>query len=144
MKGIFWNSRGLSDLAKFRFVADIVRGKKLDFVALLETRKGEMSKTNLDRLSGGADFVWHCLPPKGRSGGILLGVNVAVLDLSLIVEGEFFIKFHLNNRKDNFKWILMAVYGPAQDDFKSSFLAELVCMCQHNHLPTLIGGISTF
>jgi hypothetical protein len=33
--------------------------------------------------------VWHCLPPRGRSGGILLGVNAAVLDVSLVVEGEF-------------------------------------------------------
>ena len=34
----------------------------------------------------------------------------------------------------------MAVYGPAQDDFKSSFLAELVRACQQNQLPTLVGG----
>ena len=32
------------------------------------------------------------------------------------------------------------VYGPAQDDFKSAFLAELVRACQQNPLPTLIGG----
>jgi endonuclease/exonuclease/phosphatase family metal-dependent hydrolase len=42
------------------------------------------------------------------------------------------------NQTDKFKWILMAVYGPAQDDFKSSFLAERAC--QQNHLPTLVGG----
>ena len=34
----------------------------------------------------------------------------------------------------------MAVYGPAQDDFKPAFLAELVRTCQQNPLPTLIGG----
>ena len=53
---------------------------------------------------------------------------------------EFYIKFHLCNRSDKFEWILMAVYGPAQDEFKSAFLAELVRACQHNPLPTLIGG----
>ena len=63
-----------------------------------------------------------------------------VLDLSIIVEGEFFIMFHLRNRNDDFKWILMAVCGPAQNDFKSAFLSELVCTCQQNPLPTLIGG----
>jgi len=106
----------------------------------METGKQDMSKTNLARLSGGANFVWHCLPPRGRSGGILLGVNTEMLHLSWIVEGEFYIKFHLCNKADNFKWILMAVYGPAQDDFKSAFLAELVRACQQNPLPTLIGG----
>jgi hypothetical protein len=72
-----------------------------------------MQRVNLNRLSGGADFIWHCLFPRGRSGGILQGINAAMLQLSMIVEGEFFIKFHLCNKIDNFKWILMAVYGPA-------------------------------
>jgi len=74
------------------------------------------------------------------SGGILLGVNSLILDLFLIVEGEFFIKFHLRNKQDDFKWILMVVYGPAQEDFKSVFLSDLVRTCQQNILPTLIGG----
>ena len=69
-----------------------------------------------------------------------MGINAMVLDLSLIVEGEFFIKFHLRNKNDDFKWILMAVYGPAQDEFKPPFLSELVYTCQQNPLPTLIGG----
>jgi len=34
----------------------------------------------------------------------------------------------------------MVVYGPAQDNFKSAFLAELVRACQENPLPTLGGG----
>ena len=63
-----------------------------------------------------------------------------VLDLSIRVEGEFFIKFHFRNKYDDFKWILMAVYGPAQDDFKSAFLSELVQTCELNHLPTLTLG----
>jgi hypothetical protein len=58
----------------------------------------------------------------------------------MIVEGEFYIKFHLCNKLDNFKWILLAVYGLAQDNFKTTFLSELVCACQQNHLPTIIGG----
>nr|ABA98398.1 retrotransposon protein, putative, unclassified [Oryza sativa Japonica Group] len=55
-------------------------------------------------------------------------------------KGEFYVKFHLRNKEDRFEWILMAVYGPAQDEFKSSFLAELVRACQQNPHPTLIGG----
>ncbi|KAJ1255071.1 hypothetical protein BS78_K293300 [Paspalum vaginatum] len=106
----------------------------------METGKQDMSRASLARVSGGADFTWHCLPPRGKSGGILLGVRANVLDPSLIVEGEFYVKFHLCNRTDKFEWILMAVYGPAQDEFKSDFLSELVRACQHNPLPTLIGG----
>ena len=91
MKGIYWNSRGLSDLAKHRYILEAIREHNLDFVAVMETRKKDMSRANLNRLSGGADYIWHCLPPRGRSGGILLGINALNLELSLIVEGEFFL-----------------------------------------------------
>jgi hypothetical protein len=110
----------------------------------MEYRKQDMQRSNLSRLSRGADFIWHRLPPWGCSGGILLGVNTTVLQISMIVEGDFFIKFHRCNKIDNFKWILMAVYGPAQDEFKSTFLSELVRTYQRNPLPTLIGVILTF
>ena len=68
MKGLFWNSRDLSDLAKYRYISDAVKDNNLDFKAVMETGKHDMSRSNLTRLSGGIDFVWHCLPPRGRSG----------------------------------------------------------------------------
>ena len=37
MKGIFWNSRGLKDLAKRRFLAEASVEHRLDFIALSET-----------------------------------------------------------------------------------------------------------
>jgi hypothetical protein len=111
MKGFFWNSGGLSDLAKYRYISDAVKEYNLDFIVMMETGKQDMSKTNLNQLSGGEDFVWHCLPPKRRSTGILLGVKATTLDISMIVEREFYIKFHLCSKIDNFKWILIVVYG---------------------------------
>lgn len=141
MKGLFWNSRGLSDLAKYRYISEAVRDHNLDFLAIMETGKQDMSTANLARLSGGVDFIWHCLPPRGRSSGILLGVRADAFDVTLIAEGKFYIKFHLCNRTDNFKWILMVAYGPAQEEFKSAFLTELVRACHQISLPFLIGGI---
>jgi len=46
MKGLFWNSRGLSDLAKFRYISDAVKDLKLDFIAVMETGKQDMSRLN--------------------------------------------------------------------------------------------------
>jgi hypothetical protein len=74
-------------LAKYRYISDAVKEHNLDFIAIMETGKQDMSKMNLNRLSRGADFIWHYLSPKGRSGGILLGVNATVLDILMIVEG---------------------------------------------------------
>ena len=84
MKGVFWNSRGLGDPAKHRFIAELVREQHLDFVAILETVKKDFSNSHLKHLSGGMDFFWHWLPPLGRSGGILLGVNMAVFEVGSI------------------------------------------------------------
>ena len=77
-------------MAKYRYISEAIREQNLDFVAVMETGKKDMSRVNLNRLSGGADYIWHCLPPRGRPGGILLGINALNLELSLIVEGEFF------------------------------------------------------
>ena len=68
MKGLFWNSRGLLDLAKIRYISDAVKEHNLEFVAVMETGKQDISSSNLTRLIGGVDFVWHSLPPRGRSG----------------------------------------------------------------------------
>jgi len=39
MNEIFWNSRGLHDLAKTKFLSNAAREQGLDFIALLETGK---------------------------------------------------------------------------------------------------------
>jgi exonuclease III len=140
MKGIFWNSRGLRDLAKAKFLNNTAREQGLDFIALLETGKKDFSQSKLDRLCGGRNFVWHWTEPHGRSGGMLLGVNLDVCDVGSIEEGDFFIKFHLRNRCDDFHWCLVAVYGAAQPEFKEKFLTELVQACRNESLPLLIGG----
>jgi hypothetical protein len=44
MRGIFWNSRGLSDLAKTRFLRETSMEQDLAFIALLETGKRDFPK----------------------------------------------------------------------------------------------------
>jgi len=104
MKGIFWNSRGLRDLAKPRFLHDVSIEHDLDFIALLETLKKRYSEVDLNSYCGGRDFFfWQWCAPKGRSGGILLGVNLLTLEVLNTSFGEFSIKMHLKNRSGGFK-----------------------------------------
>jgi hypothetical protein len=55
--------------------------------------------------------LWHIKPPKGRSGGMVVGVNLLMYDIGEIEEGEFLVRFKLRNRDDDFKWNLVSVYG---------------------------------
>jgi hypothetical protein len=84
--------------------------------------------------------VWHWTSPHGRSGGILLGVYLDLLDVGGIEEGDFFVKFRVRDKKSDFKWVLVAVYGAAQPEFKESLLTELVQSCSNENLPLCIGG----
>jgi hypothetical protein len=46
-----------------------------------------------------------------RSGGILLGIDLQMFDSHAIDEGGHYIKFHLCNKSNDFKWTLAVVYG---------------------------------
>jgi hypothetical protein len=74
MNGMFKNSRGLKDLAKHLYIAESIKEHVLDFVAISETGKRNYSTSFLNRLSDGEDFVWVSRPPRGYSGGLLIGV----------------------------------------------------------------------
>jgi hypothetical protein len=140
MRGIFWNSRGLSDLAKTRFLRETSMEQDLAFIALLETGKRDFSQGSLNNFSAGKNFVWHWTAPRGRSWGILLGVNIDLMDVGGVEGGDFFVKFRVRDRKSDFKWVLVAVYGAAQPKFKESFLTELVQACRGENLLLCIGG----
>jgi hypothetical protein len=57
-----------------------------------------------------------------------------------VVHGNFFLKFKLKNKSDNFEWTLITVYGAAQEDEKENFLQELVQACTVENLPLMVGG----
>jgi hypothetical protein len=83
------------------------------------------------------------MAPKDRSGGMLVEIDLQVLDIGAIYEEGFYVKVKLCNEADSFKWALVAVYVPAQDDQKEKFLKEMVTMCSHESLPIMIGAILT-
>jgi hypothetical protein len=108
-------------------------------MAILETGRSSFTDPFLKNLCAGKNFLWHSKDPQGRSGGILVGVDLDVFDIEAIYEGDFYVKFHLGNKENNFKWALVAVYGPAQIPLKEQFPTELVYMISHERLPVLVG-----
>lgn len=140
MKGIFWNCNGFADPKKYKFLSDLTKEQNLDFIALSETGRASFPQSTLNNICAGRDFIWHCMAPRGRSGGMILGVNLLFLDIGEIEEGDFFIRFKLRQRADDFKFNLISVYGPAQSDLKGHFLSELVRVCSKETIPTVVGG----
>jgi hypothetical protein len=83
------------------------------------------------------------LPSKGRSGGILCGINLERFDVLQVAEHEFAISAEVVDKKTGGHVRLIIVYGPAQDDRKEQFLIELSNICAQNKLPLLLGVILT-
>ena len=140
MKGMIWNSDGFGDTAKHLDVHEFVKENKLDFVAIIETGRSAFATPFLNFLAVASDFIWYCIPPHGRSGGMLLGFNNATLTIQDVVSGDFCVKLHLRTKLDGFSWALVVVYGAAQDNKKPEFLAELVRICEGETVPMLVGG----
>jgi hypothetical protein len=137
---IFWNSNGLKDPKTHMFLSDFSREQQLCFIAVSETGRKFFNDAVLRNLCGGKNCLWHCKEPWGRSGGILLGIDLDIFDIGAIDEGGFYVKFHLCNKENNFKWVLVAIHGPAQSNLTEQLLTEMVHMCSHEQLQILIGG----
>jgi endonuclease/exonuclease/phosphatase family metal-dependent hydrolase len=54
--------------------------------------------------------------------------------------GDFCVKLNIKSKLDGFEWILVPVYGAAQDNYKAEFLSELVRLCEVETLPLLLAG----
>jgi hypothetical protein len=51
-----------------------------------------------------------------------------------------YLKFKLRNKGDHFEWVLIAIYGPVQEEEQEIFLRELIQVFNAENLPTLVGG----
>jgi hypothetical protein len=95
------------------YIRQSIKDYKLDFVGIQETMRQDYP-TILKEISGGYEFHWDGIPARGRSGGILLGVNKETYDLVEKPMGTYYVRFLVASKKDNFTWNLVVVYGDAQ------------------------------
>jgi hypothetical protein len=84
MKGVFWNCNGFADHRKYRFLFYLTKEKNLDFIALSETGRANFLQSTLNNICAG-------MAPRGRSYGMILGIDLLSLDIGEIEEGNFFI-----------------------------------------------------
>lgn len=89
-------------MPKLGFLGDTTIEEKLDFIAVLETARDDFSHADLKNMCRGKHFLWSCTTPRGRSGGILMGLNLDTYDTGTISHGDFYLKFKLKNRDDGY------------------------------------------
>jgi hypothetical protein len=85
------------------------------------------------------DYSWNWTPPRGWSGGILVGLNLEKFIVQNNFHSNFSMKFKLKNKSDHFEWSLIVVYGAAQEEEKESFLRELVQTVNVENIPLIVG-----
>ena len=90
----------------------------------------------LNSISGNRNFAWLWSPPNGRSGGLLVGFNSEVFDVSQHELGEFMTRTLVAHKGNGFIWNFINVYGAAQNDQKQKFLSELSSFCSKCNHPS--------
>jgi hypothetical protein len=85
--------------------------------------KKNLSQNWLGALNGSKKFTWFVAPLKGRSGGLLVGINTATFDVIDHTVEEFMIVFLIHHKNLNLTRTLSNVYGPAQADNRDKFLS---------------------
>jgi exonuclease III len=142
MKILIWNIRGIGKPARVRQLKEMILQEQVEVVGIQETIKQSFSRTDLLKINPRGDFCWEWLPARGHSGGILLGVKEDNFQVENWEHGAYYQGVTIRDRKSNFRWDLIIVYGPAQHNYSREFLEELDNRCDRAFLPLVIGGIS--
>jgi hypothetical protein len=107
----FNNIRGFRAPGRARQLTELLKDQKVDIVCLQETITQNFSVVELNSLSSGVPFVWHMVPARGHSGGLLVGVNDDVFECISKDQGVFFCSFVVTQRSTCFKWEIVEVPG---------------------------------
>jgi hypothetical protein len=99
-----------------------------------------MTEAAVRWLTSHVDFTWNFLPGRGTSRWILLGVR----DESLLVTNVAILKSSVScmlvDRRTNFSWKLVVVYGSPYEEMKMEFVDELHLVVSTWRGPMVIGG----
>lgn len=138
--GLIWNCRGLKKKEIPTFLKNLILDKKFHFIGLQETMIPECNDSLLRKFDMNQEYLWMWNSSRGKSGGILVGIQIQRFDVGSFKQGEFMLQMNLSDKELKTKWNLLVVYGAAQEENKIKFLAELSYFCASNVEPILIGG----
>lgn len=82
MNILFWNIRGLGSKGRRAQLKRFLADHKITCVCISETIKQSFTNREVVALGGVTDYKWHWVPSQGHSGGLLMGIDEEVLEVS--------------------------------------------------------------
>lgn len=140
MIGLFWNIRGLGRPGRVPALTEKIRSNHVDFVGIVETKKESFSNGFLRSLTGNIPFQWHFLPANGSAGGILVGLNRDLFDITVGDILRYSVSITVQSRRTHLTWKLVVIYGSPYEEGKQDFLDELNQVMSSWQGPTILGG----
>ena len=102
--------------------------------------QADVEDSLLRRFDPHQNYLWKWLPSRGRSGGLLCGIDINLYDVGSFKDGKYMLQLNLWDKTNKIKWNFINVYGAAQEENKNEFLAEFASFCNNMSEPYLIGG----
>lgn len=140
MKGLIWNCRGIKKKDVSSFLKNLISEHNFHFIGIQETMVENIDDITLKGFDPNSNYLWKWIPSRGKSGGLLSGINTEFLDMGGFCEKKYILQLDVWDKHLKQKWNFLNVYGAAQLEHKNEFLAELAHFCCKNNQPHLIGG----
>lgn len=136
MRGITWNCRSIKRKGVTSFLRNLILEHNFHLIALQETMQESIEDKIIRSIDPNQEYLWKWISSRGRSGGILSGVNLELYDVGSFFERNFALQLNLWYKKNKVKWNFINLHGAAQEENKNDFLAELARMLE----PVLVCG----
>lgn len=140
MNSLFWNIRGICAPGRKSCILDTLAKTHATIVGFQETKQISFTDSFLKSISGNSNFSWNFLLSVGSAGGILMGVDLDLFDITSWEIRDFSISCYFTIKSNNAHVRFITVYGSPYDDGKETFISKLQSLFLDNPVPTLIGG----
>jgi hypothetical protein len=107
-----WNCRGIKKGVS-AFLSNLIVEHNFHFIGLQETLQPNIDDIIIRSIDVKQSYLWKWIPSSGKSGGILVGINLEFLEVGAFSEGEYMLQMIVWDKNLRVKWNLITVYGDA-------------------------------
>ena len=86
MKGLIWNCRGIKKKGVSSFLKNLILEHNFHFIGIQKTMAESIDDNTLRKIDPNGLYLWKWIPSRGKSGGILSGINTDLMDVGASVK----------------------------------------------------------